>query len=77
MPNATILLQNGRIEAVLGEDEQIPTHAETIDLKGNLVTPGLVDPHTHLIHGGSREYEIPMKLKGASYMDIHLAGGWD
>lgn len=43
--------------------------------KGKTVTPGLVDPHTHLVHGGSREKELEMKLKGYEYLDILEAGG--
>ncbi|PAF14492.1 imidazolonepropionase, partial [Shouchella clausii] len=38
-------------------------------------TPGLVDPHTHVVYGGSREREFEMRLEGASYMDIMNAGG--
>ncbi|MCF6465822.1 imidazolonepropionase [Clostridium sp. Cult2] len=55
----------------------INTHENTIfiDGKGKTVTPGLVDSHTHLIHGGSREHELSMKLKGAKYLEILEAGG--
>ena len=46
-----------------------------IDARGQTVVPGLVDPHTHLVHGGSREKELALKLQGASYLDILKAGG--
>jgi imidazolonepropionase len=45
-----------------------------IDAGGGAVTPGLVDPHTHLVFAGTRERELVMRLEGASYLDI-LAGG--
>lgn len=46
-----------------------------IDACGQTVVPGLVDPHTHLVHGGSREKELALKLQGASYLEILKAGG--
>lgn len=46
-----------------------------LDGSGKTVTPGLVDSHTHLVHGGSRENELAMKLKGVPYLDILAAGG--
>lgn len=46
-----------------------------IDAKKSVVTPGLIDSHTHLVHGGSRENEMFLKAKGATYMDILNAGG--
>ncbi|QDQ00731.1 imidazolonepropionase [Lysinibacillus fusiformis] len=49
--------------------------AEIVDATGRLVTPGLVDPHTHVVYGGSREREFEMRLEGTSYMDIMTAGG--
>ncbi|NLW23025.1 MAG: imidazolonepropionase [Tissierellia bacterium] len=57
--------------------EDIERHEETIiiDGKGKTLTPGLVDSHTHLVHGGSREHELAMKLKGATYLEILEAGG--
>jgi imidazolonepropionase len=45
------------------------------DLQGALVTPGLVDCHTHLVYGGQRANEFEMRLQGASYEDISRAGG--
>ncbi|MEM9014305.1 MAG: imidazolonepropionase [Pseudomonadota bacterium] len=49
--------------------------AETDDLGGLLVTPALIDCHTHLIYGGDRSREFATRLKGASYEDITAAGG--
>lgn len=46
-----------------------------IDGRGKTVTPGLIDPHTHLVHGGSRENELALKLKGIPYLDILKQGG--
>jgi imidazolonepropionase len=40
-----------------------------------LVTPGLIDCHTHIVHGGNRAREFEMRLKGASYEEIARAGG--
>ena len=45
------------------------------DLQGALLTPGLVDCHTHLVYGGHRAHEFEMRLQGASYEDIARAGG--
>ena len=46
-----------------------------IDLQGALVTPGLVDCHSHLVYGGSRAHEFELRLQGASYEAIAQAGG--
>lgn len=49
--------------------------AETIDCGGRWITPGLIDCHTHLVHGGDRAREFEMRLAGASYEAIAKAGG--
>ncbi len=46
-----------------------------IDASGKTVLPGFIDPHTHVVFAGSREFELDMKLKGLSYMDILNSGG--
>lgn len=48
---------------------------ETIDCEGRWITPGLIDCHTHLVHGGNRAREFEMRLAGASYEEIARAGG--
>lgn len=77
--NGVIVLNEDKIIYV-GEGElpsNISVNKDTIilDGKGRTVTPGLIDSHTHVIHGGSRENELAMKLKGAGYLDILAAGG--
>jgi len=47
----------------------------TIDCEGRWITPGLVDPHTHLVYGGDRAHEFELRLAGASYEEIARAGG--
>lgn len=72
--NAWILCEEGRIAAV-GSGEPPVAEAKRIDAEGFLVTPGLVDAHTHLIFGGWRQNELALKLHGVSYLEILAAGG--
>lgn len=48
---------------------------ETIDAEGKIVSPALVEPHTHIVHGGSREHEMSMKRQGVDYLTILEQGG--
>lgn len=75
--NAAILIRDGVIEKITaGVLPCIEQEADSvIDAEGALVTPGLVEGHTHLVFGGYRQNEIPLKLKGAGYLDILRAGG--
>lgn len=76
--NAAIFVEDGVVAEITSEGE-LPKRSrdadEVIDANYALVTPGLVDGHTHLVFGGYRQHEIPMKLKGATYLDILRAGG--
>ena len=67
--DAAIRVEDGRI-AWVG-----PMVDDGIDLHGRLVTPGLIDCHTHLVHGGNRANEFEMRLNGASYEEVARAGG--
>ena len=77
IPDGVVVAQGGRITYV-GPTANAPAldgSAEITDLGGRLVTPGLIDCHTHIVHGGNRAREFEMRLEGASYVDIAQAGG--
>lgn len=78
LKDAAILMEDGIITAIT-KDGKLPFSEKEVDTvldaEGKLVTPGLVDGHTHLVFGSYRQNEIPLKLKGASYLDILRAGG--
>ncbi|HWP62457.1 MAG TPA: imidazolonepropionase [Candidatus Binatia bacterium] len=48
---------------------------DRLEVEGRLITPGLVDPHTHLLFAGSRAGELLLRLRGADYLEILAAGG--
>ena len=67
---------DGRI-AYAGPAAEAPAFqaAEVIDCEGRWITPGLIDPHTHLVYGGDRAHEFELRLAGAAYEEIARAGG--
>jgi imidazolonepropionase len=74
---AAIVVEQGRI-AWIGEGFRLPgayLSRPRFDGGGALVTPGLIDCHTHLVYGGQRANEFAMRLAGASYEEIAKAGG--
>ena len=73
--DAWVLIEGGTIAALgTGEPPAAPG-ARRLDAEGKLVTPGLVDAHTHLIFGGWRQHELGMKLWGVPYLEILARGG--
>ena len=73
-----IAVKNGKILAIGVGDvfgNIIGPNTQIHDAQGLLVTPGLIDSHTHLVHGGSRENEFSMKLNGIPYIEILKNGG--
>lgn len=73
--DAWVRMEDGVIAAVGTGTPEHPAGAEELDAEGRLVTPGLVDAHTHLIFGGWRQNELAMKLRGVPYLDILAQGG--
>lgn len=72
---AAMAVSDGRVAWIGSASEAVHVEAKLkIDAKQRVVSPGLVDPHTHLVFGGSRENELPLKQAGVPYLDI-LAGG--
>ncbi|WP_346937056.1 imidazolonepropionase [Clostridium sp.] len=76
--NGFIFIEDDII-SVVGKDEEYKSYIneDTIIIsgKGKTVTPGLVDPHTHLVYSGSRENELPLKLNKVGYIEILNMGG--
>ena len=58
-----------------GRSGGAPHSGERVDAGGSLVTPGLIDPHTHLVFAGDRAHEHAQRLAGATYLEIAKAGG--
>src|SRR5687767_9140772 len=63
--------RDGRI-VYAGPEAELPLlpDAEIVDCQGRLVTPGLIDCHTHLVHAGNRASEFEMRLSGATYEEV-------
>ena len=75
--DGAVAVENGRI-AWCGPVGAVPDDCSAWprrDLGDRLVTPALIDCHTHLVHGGDRAREFEMRLEGSSYEDIARAGG--
>ena len=77
IPQASLVVEDDRISWV-GPEADLPERyagASRRDLGGRLVTPGLIDCHTHIVFGGDRAREFEMRLEGAGYEEIARAGG--
>lgn len=75
--SGALAVEHGRI-AWLGALNDVPDRYKAWpqeDVSGRLITPALIDCHTHIIHAGDRAHEFEMRLGGASYADIARAGG--
>jgi imidazolonepropionase len=76
--DAAVAVRDGRI-AFVGRWQDLPLSlsgdAEIIDCEGRVITPGLIDCHTHIVFGGDRAMEFEMRLEGATYEEVARAGG--
>ena len=69
------LVIDGETIVFAGPRAAAPAYDRTTDLGGRLVTPGLIDPHTHLVYGGNRAQEWEARLLGPDYAEIARGGG--
>lgn len=72
--NGTVVVKDGKIVYSGAHTDSYEANA-TIDATGKVVSPALVEAHTHLVHGGSREHEMSLKRQGVSYLEILEQGG--
>ncbi|EEW06376.1 imidazolonepropionase [Vibrio mimicus VM603] len=70
----TVVINQGRIQHI-GQDIDLSSDAHPISCAGKLVTPGLIDCHTHLVYAGSRAHEFELRLQGVPYQTIAAQGG--
>ncbi|HAS3654085.1 TPA: imidazolonepropionase [Vibrio cholerae] len=70
----TLIIEQGRIQHI-GQHIDLPGDAHPISCAGKLVTPGLIDCHTHLVYAGSRANEFELRLQGVPYQTIAAQGG--
>ena len=75
LKDAWVLCEDGVIAQVGTGPAPAAADAQVVDAQGGLVTPGLVDAHTHLVFGGWRQNELGLKLHGKTYLEIQNAGG--
>ncbi len=75
LKNAWVRIQEGKFTEVGEGTPELREDEVRVDACGKLVTPGLVDAHTHLVFGGWRQNELGMKLHGKTYLEIQNAGG--
>ena len=77
VPKGAVVFRDGRVLEVGSGPELLRRHGEArpINAHGRLVTPGLVDCHTHMIFAGHRAHELQRKLAGETYAAIAAAGG--
>ena len=73
--DAWVRIEGGVVTAVGTGEAPAAAGAPVLDAGGRLVTPGLVDAHTHLIFGGWRQREMALKLRGTPYLEILARGG--
>ena len=70
-----LIVRQGKIRDIVPESSIYLTHDNTLDMQGRLITPGLIDCHTHLVFGGNRAGEWEQRLNGVSYQQISAQGG--
>ncbi|MFL3531534.1 imidazolonepropionase [Citrobacter portucalensis] len=70
-----LIVRQGKIRDIVPESSLYLTHDNTFDMQGRLITPGLIDCHTHLVFGGNRAGEWEQRLNGVSYQQISAKGG--
>jgi imidazolonepropionase len=74
--HSALLVEAGKVAWVGAmQDQPAINDAEVIDCAGRLLTPGLIDCHSHLVYGGDRADEFEMRLEGTSYAQIAQQGG--
>ncbi len=73
--NVSIVVNNGIIEEIIDNPSPDVDIAGVINARNQVVMPAFVDPHTHIVFGGTREDEFNMRIQGKTYMEIARAGG--
>ncbi|MCH7881544.1 MAG: imidazolonepropionase [Proteobacteria bacterium] len=74
--DAALLVDGQRIEWVTPMAQaKFPLNSNRVDCEGRLITPGLIDCHTHLVYGGNRVDEFEQRLEGVSYEEVAQRGG--